>query len=375
MLRLLVLGNGAAGAEKQALALGARVRKKLRDISARNRWNVECPPVMCVRVTLRPSLLMPPYLQILGAKLTRNPLFGYTQETVQHLSLVQEEPRDLSVVIGCGRSTVALCAMLKHLEPTRTFNVQIQHPCVPLDWFDTVVVPRHDFPNGAGNRDNLLLTSGTVHDITLESLRQHGCEWKKELDNKLQGRQRRVLWLVGGPCRGFAFTERDAEEMVKEVTSALPRTNEVAIIVTFSRRTPLNVQKILCCGLFARFSMPGQILVVKDTERQIPYNALLATASCIVTTPDSISMTTEAIATGKPVFTIGVEKCKGKFSSFHQSLFKLRATAPLTADAAAIALRCHGQEVSSRASTALENEMFTIADTIASAIYQKLQTG
>ncbi|CEG48286.1 Mitochondrial fission ELM1-like [Plasmopara halstedii] len=367
MVQLIVLCNGAAGAEKQALALGARLHRKLRDKNVMNLSSVQC-----VRITLTQSLLIPPLLQVLGARLTRNPYFGYIRQDLERYFSEQIKTKDLNVLIGCGRSTVALSAVLKQLEPTKIFNVQIQHPRVSLQWFDTVVAPKHDFPRGVGRKDHVFLTSGTIHDITPELLRQQSCEWKEELDKKLQGRQTRVVWLVGGPCRGFLFTEQDAKKMVEEFTQAFPHCDDVAVLLTFSRRTPLTVQKILHQELIARYPMTGQVFVVQGTERQNPYYALLATASYIVTTPDSISMTTEAIAAGKPVFTIGMEMCKGKFLRFHQALFDSRATSPLTPNATRLTLlRAGHDDTSSRASVALENEICSIADTIASAIYRQ----
>ncbi|KAG6594131.1 Mitochondrial fission protein ELM1 [Phytophthora cinnamomi] len=366
-VRLLVLGNGAAGAEKQALALGNRLREKLLSESASRRSQVRCAPVQCVRVALGRSRLIPPVLQLIGARLTRNPLFGYAEHDASRLLPVQKTGRELDVVIGCGRSTVALCAVLKQLRPARTFNVQIQHPRVPLAWFDAVVAPRHDFPRGEGDAGNLYLTSGTVFDITPELLQQHGGEWGDELDDKLQGRRMRVVWLLGGPCRGFSFTEQDAQRMVEEFAAALPSGGDVAVLVTFSRRTPTSAQRIIRRGLEDRFPTPGQLIIWDGTEQRNPYYALLATASCIVTTPDSISMTTEAIASGKPVLTMSVEHCKGKFQRFHQSLFESNATAPHSRDAVATALR-RAVDANAAASVALEEGISSIVDRIAARV-------
>ncbi|KAF4042699.1 Mitochondrial fission ELM1 [Phytophthora infestans] len=369
LVRLVVLRNGAAGAEKQALALAARLRTKLLDEIVPQRLGVVCSPVECVDVTLGRSHVIPPVLQVFGAKLTRNPLFGYKEQGTCQVFSVQKKTGELNVVIGCGRSTVALCAVVKQLEPKRTFNVQIQHPRVPLTWFDAIVAPRHDFSRGKSGANNLFLTSGTVHNITPELLHQHGSEWSEELDEKLQKRRKRVVWLLGGPCRGFAFTEQDTEKMVDEFIRALPGDDDVAVLVTFSRRTPQNVRRIIGRCLDVRFPAPGQLLVFEGTERRNPYYALLSTASCIVTTPDSISMTTEAVASGKPVFTIGVKNCKGKFLRFHQDLFETKATAPFTADAVAASLRGIAEDDVSSSATNLEEEISAIVNSIVSAIH------
>uniref|UniRef100_M4B4V5 Mitochondrial fission ELM1-like protein n=1 Tax=Hyaloperonospora arabidopsidis (strain Emoy2) TaxID=559515 RepID=M4B4V5_HYAAE len=372
IVRVLVLGNGAAGAEKQALALGNKLRHHLKT-------RMHCLPVDCVRVTLGTARGIPPVLQVFGARITRNPVFGYKQqESTRSLLALDQDPHTFNVVIGCGRSTVALGVMMKQVAPTTTFNVQIQHPRVPLSWFDAVVVPRHDDLRTRDGATNLFCTSGTIHAVTRDLLMHHGCKWTKELDEKLYGRQTRVVWLVGGPCRGFRFTELDAEHMVEELGRALPRDDydEVAVLVTFSRRTPETVKKVICRGLYARLPLRGQVLVWDGTERRNPYYALLATASCIVTTPDSISMTTEAIAAGKPVFTLGAATCKGKFLGFHEYMFKLKATAPFIADDVAASLRCKVDEedsASSRARAMFENETSEIVDSIAKRIDDALR--
>ncbi|RLN91179.1 hypothetical protein BBJ28_00004756 [Nothophytophthora sp. Chile5] len=319
VVRVLVLGNGAAGAEKQALALGARLRDRLlaaAGVTDKRASSLTCPPVDCVRVTLSRSpllRLLPPALQVLGARVTHYPFFGYANAHEIQTRLQSMKPgldSTLNVVIGCGRSTVALCAVLKQLDADRTFNVQIQHPRVPLAWFDAVVAPRHDFSTDDNQIANLFVTPGTVHDISNALLQRHEHEWHDELEAKLLGRRTRIVWLVGGPCRGFQFTVQDAERMVDQFERALPRDADVAVLVTFSRRTPAEVQRVIRQRLHASLSLPGQILVWDGTERRNPYYALLATASIVVTTPDSISMTTEAIASGKPVFTISAEHSK-----------------------------------------------------------------
>ncbi|RLN55167.1 hypothetical protein BBJ29_003308 [Phytophthora kernoviae] len=229
--------------------------------------------------------------------------------------------------------------------------------------------------NGAAGAEKQALTLAarlrTVHDVTPELLKEQGIKWSGELEEKLQGRHTRVVWLLGGPCRGFAFTAQDAERMVDEFVNAL--SNDVAVLVTFSRRTPKDVQRIIRNGLYERFTEPGQVLMWDGTEKRNPYYALLSTASYIVTTPDSISMTTEAIASGKPVLTIGVEHCKGKFQRFHQALFKVNATTPFTRDAVVAALqRCAAgpdfrQE--NTASSTLEKEISMIVDAIVDSVH------
>lgn len=276
LVRIVVLSNAAAGAEKQALALSAR----LRDCLLRHPVAIgggARGDVSCVRVAFHSDSIahkLPPLLQVVAARLTGNAFFGYDlsdackaqlqsggNSDAMVKSLDGKHPAPLNVVIGCGRTTVALCATLKMMarHPSHVFNIQIQHPRVPLSWFDAVVAPRHDFPveysSGARYPKQLHLTTGTVHDISQELLAQQTEQWREKLDiyshqQKQTGKRRAcVAWLIGGPCRGFAFTEEEAHAMVEQFVRILKSTtleqddndDKVAVFVTFSRRTPAKV--------------------------------------------------------------------------------------------------------------------------------------
>lgn len=267
-IRILVLGNAAAGAEKQALALGARLQERLRRHPAAVSVERASDDVRCVRVPLHSESIarrLPPLLHVAIARLRGDAFFGYDLAETHKKQLLPQrgkgssdaataKHRPLNVVIGCGRTTVALCATLKLMAESKSdvFNIQIQHPRVPLAWFDAVVAPRHDFPTRSTARSllpkQLHLTTGTVCDIKSDVLRAHAEEWRHELAKHCtEARRHHVAWLIGGPCRGFAFTAEDAEQMASEFVDVMAHKelnpeDEVSIFVTFSRRTPTNVQ-------------------------------------------------------------------------------------------------------------------------------------
>lgn len=258
LVRILVLGNAAAGAEKQGLALAERLYSRLviKD-------GVQCAAPSITRLELRRATSrLPPILQVLLARVMQNPFFGYDiaahDKANMLLSLSGDgSPKNkLDVVIGCGRSTISLCAALKWARSSgqdgnsdSVYNIQIQHPRVPLDWFSAVVAPRHDFrPFPAlRSRRNVFLTAGTVHDITPELLATHANDMLHQLAPYTQGRRVRIAWLIGGPCRGFSFSNSQAEAMAtqfiavaQDLITAVGKSN-VGLLVTFSRRTPPQV--------------------------------------------------------------------------------------------------------------------------------------
>jgi hypothetical protein len=61
-----------------------------------------------------------------------------------------------------------------------------------------------------------------------------------------------------------------------------------------------------------------------------PHLGHLAWADAFVITADSISMLSEACSTGKPVYVVGTEHCRWKFSDFHNRLHERGAVRPFT---------------------------------------------
>ncbi|TYZ57823.1 hypothetical protein PybrP1_005543 [[Pythium] brassicae (nom. inval.)] len=387
LARVVVLSNGAAGAEKQALALSARLRLRLSP--------EPCDAVRCVRVApTRFAQALPPLAHVAAAAAVGDPLFGYALSASEQRLLLHGDHNDdstanthrkpLSVVVGCGRTTVALGVALKRAARADVFAVQIQHPRVPLACFDAVVAPLHDFSlrEQAAPPPGLFLTTGTVHDVSEELLARAAAQWRSRLGDLAAARRVCVAWLVGGPCRGFAFTPDDASAMVRQfvrvllsTTAAADGCDAPAVFVTFSRRTPAKVVEIIERELRAAFSGDHQ-LFVWGGDGENPYHAFLALATLVVTTPDSISMTTEAVASARPVLTISAERAQGKFRRFHESLFASAFSAPFTAANVALALQAPGRSPPGRVlpapHEALEREVSAIVDSLAQRIERLL---
>ncbi|DAZ93684.1 TPA: hypothetical protein N0F65_008192 [Lagenidium giganteum] len=324
-VRLVALGNGAAGAEKQALALAHRLQHVLQ-----RGHNVPCSVAFVpAPLTHRVARRLPPTLHVAAARVLRSPWFGYDCAVPSLLAAdapSETAPR-VDVAIGCGRTTVALCAAWKLTAPARVYNIQIQHPRTPLHWFDAVVTPRHDFAAGrflgpSTVPRNVHLTFGTVFDVTTELLEREAAAYERNALGTALPRAKTVLaLLIGGPCRGFPFSRADAETMMDDFHGRLKATgnyDDMALVATFSRRTPTDVKSVIATQLRANWR-PDR-LFLWDGNGANPYYAMLAGADAIVITPDSVSMTTEAIASGKAVFTLGTDRCTGKFRNFHDTL-------------------------------------------------------
>ncbi|EQC31940.1 hypothetical protein SDRG_10456 [Saprolegnia diclina VS20] len=307
MRQVLVLGNGAAGAEKQALALAAKLQTAIRSLDVSQPIGVAMARVPYTKAFVR----IPPAAHVAAASLFQRHGLGYAPPLpTQHVP---------DIVVGCGRSTVALCAGLKRAHPS-LFNIQIQHPRIDMAYFDAVLAPQHDFDAGAVLPSHVYATPGTITDVGPDVLDawEGTAPWT-------QWPGAAVALLVGGSCRGYTLSIDRAKALVAQLQAQWSPTT--SLFATFSRRTPSSVQAYLQQALPLAFPQ----LVLYDGKGENPYVGFLKHATYIVTTPDSVSMTTEALCTQKPVYVFDAELCTGKFLRFHGALPTQTWGAPLSA--------------------------------------------
>lgn len=222
------------------------------------------------------------------------------------------------LLIGTGRQSIAPSLAVRKLSHGRTFTVQIQDPQIGPRHFNTVVVPRHDRLRGA----NVLVTRGALHRVTPKILADAGERHAARLAHLPHPR---IAVLIGGNNGVYALTPTITGD-VAEKLAALSRAHGAGLMVTPSRRTGEDNEAIL------RARLSGLPAEVWDGTGENPYFAYLSLADAIVVTCDSVSMTSEACSTGKPVYVIDLEGGSPKFRAFHDGLVKDGITRPFTGD-------------------------------------------
>lgn len=218
------------------------------------------------------------------------------------------------LLIASGRKSVAASLAIKKASKGKTFTVQVQDPRVKPGLFDLVVVPSHDPTRG----ENVLVTQAALHRVTPEKLKNEAEKFKDRLE-KLP--RPRVAVLVGGNSKVHALTPTimgDAAEMLE----TLAKKEGAGLMVTASRRTGIDNEAIL------RARLRGLPADIWDGKGDNPYFAYLAWADYIIVTADSVSMVSEAISTGKPVYVVQLEGGSRRFNLFHNGLQKNGLTRP-----------------------------------------------
>ena len=178
-----------------------------------------------------------------------------------------------------------------------TFTVHVQDPRAPPRHFDLVVPPDHDGLAGP----NVVATRAALHRVTREKLATAAAEWEARLGGL------NVAVLLGGSTRSHRFTRESVAELAEGLASL-----DGPVAVTSSRRTGPEVVATLKDRLPEAWFWDG----IGDN----PYLGMLALARHIVVTEDSVSMISEAIATGKPVYAARMAGGNRRIERFQSAL-------------------------------------------------------
>lgn len=209
------------------------------------------------------------------------------------------------VLISCGRRAAAPNMAVRKRSGGATLSVHIQRPYLPSDRFDLVVAPRHDGLHGA----NVHVTRAAVHRVTAERL----AAGRRDASERTEPARHAVTVLIGGSNRRHRFTAAIAARFGDRL-AALCRHRPIDLRLTPSRRTHPSMVRILAEKL------AGTGAEIWDGSGDNPYFAWLAMADTVIVTWDSVSMTSEALATGKPVYVLPLEGASRRIDRFHAGL-------------------------------------------------------
>lgn len=286
--------NGAAGNERQALALAGRMGLPVRSLVLQPRapWSWLGP-----RITT-------------GARLA-----------VSGASRAALAPPWPTLAVGCGRDAALFTRMLRQLSGGHCRAVQILDPRIAPRHWDLVIAPRHDQLSGA----NVLNPLGSLNPVDEEWLAS-GREAAAHLADLPQPR---IALLLGGPRRGIALDQAYTRAL-SEGMRARWRSDGGSVMALASRRTPAALLEGLRAALH---DVPGLIWGGAE-DGPNPYPGVLGWADRVVVTPDSVNMLSEACALGRPVHTLVLTPLPDKLARFHAALRKQGLLHAIDADPA-----------------------------------------
>jgi mitochondrial fission protein ELM1 len=216
------------------------------------------------------------------------------------------EPPWPDLVISCGRTAAFAALAIRRESRGLTRLIHIQRPQTGAKFFDAIVAPEHDGLKGP----NVLTSLGALHRVSQERLETSAkaiAPLVRHLPHPL------IAVLIGGSNRYFDLGPVWARNFGREL-GRLGRDGPIGLMVTTSRRTHDAASAAL------REELKDAPALIWSGEGQNPYYGFLGLADAIIVTCDSISMISEALATGKPVYLV---KLPGKSRRFGTLFNKL----------------------------------------------------
>lgn len=288
-----IITDGAAGNEKQALALAHALGRIHPD--APTGIPREHENNMFRLATRAPWRWTAPYLLPRDAS-----AFGSSVSR----RLDGEAPH---IAIGCGRQAALALRWLKRRHGNAIRTVQILDPRIHPRHFDAVIVPEHDALRGA----NVLTTFGALNTIDDASLNRARDAWPTLQTLPTP----RTAVLLGGPTRAVPFDRNTWHTLATHLRTQHARDGG-SLLVTTSRRSPEWLRQAARDDLA---DIPGTQWH-GDIDGANPYTAFLALADRIVVTPDSVNLLSEACATRVPVWIPRSTPIPGKIGHFVDAL-------------------------------------------------------
>jgi len=196
------------------------------------------------------------------------------------------------LIISAGRRNEPIARWIRRAagprHPVRL--VHLGRPWASVGHFDLIVsTPQYHLPQVA----NVLHNSLPLHRVQAKRLATHAARWQQRLD----GLPRPFTVLLAGGSSANMVMDPGTSRRLRAQAEALVRGSGGSLLISTSKRTPDPAIDTLS----RQNGIPGHFYRWRADDPDNPYLAFLALGDQFIVTGESISMLTEACATGKPV--------------------------------------------------------------------------
>lgn len=219
-----------------------------------------------------------------------------------------------AVAIATGRASIPYIRRLRKLAGPATYTIVLQDPKTGPNTADLIWVPEHDRRRGV----NVFTTLTAPHSFSAARLEALRADVPPEIAALPHPR---VTVVLGGKNGIYRFTDADDDRLAASLASLAKL--GASFMITPSRRTHQRLLRV------ADAATAGRPRIIWDGTGENPYPQFLSQADVLVVTADSVNMTGEACATGRPVYVFEPSGGSAKFRRFHEALRACGATRPL----------------------------------------------
>ncbi|NDW06410.1 mitochondrial fission ELM1 family protein [Jiella pacifica] len=158
------------------------------------------------------------------------------------------------------------------------------------DRYDLAFVSRHDWTPEREAKPHIHPMIGVPHRVHPDEMEARR---EKARARFAPGGGRIATVLVGGPNKAYLYDEPTIGRLVETIRELAG--DGWTVLVSTSRRSPPALQERL-------FAIGDERIVIWDRQGENPFRDYLAAADALLVTKDSVTMTCEALATGRPVY-------------------------------------------------------------------------
>jgi mitochondrial fission protein ELM1 len=200
------------------------------------------------------------------------------------------EPPWPDLVLTAGRRNELVARWIQRQSGGRSRLVHVGRPWSNPARFDLVVSNRQYLLEGGGN---VIVNDLPLTDLTDAALAADRETWRAKWAALVRPW---IVLLVGGDTGPFVFSPAQARALAARVNAKVARAGGSLLVTTSGRTAPQSADALLDA-----LDSPAYVYRWPSREPS-PYRGLLACADEFVVTADSMSMLTEACATGRPVW-------------------------------------------------------------------------
>lgn len=227
-------------------------------------------------------------------KLVNLPFGAHLLGVVKERSSVLEPPWP-DLVISAGRKNEPIARYIRARAARdgarRVRLIHVGRPWAkPSTWDLVITTPQYRLPHDP----NILHNETPLHRVTRARLDEAARSWEARAAHLPRPR---IAVLAGGNSGPYPFNRASGERLARELEKLVAELGGSLLVTTSARTLDETTQ-----ALFEGISAPSILYRWTKGDPDNPFFAFLGLADRVVVTADSVSMMTEACATGRPVY-------------------------------------------------------------------------
>lgn len=308
---ILVLSDGKAGHLHQAESVAKLVNRKLASRGIKTTLSI-CE----VKFRSRLARFIFNWMAVFSAKSQSYLCMRYLRHALADESWQGLINLKLDIVISAGDKLSAVNYILAKANQAK--SIVLMCPAnLSVKKFDLAIISQHDRPK---KRKNVVVTEGALNLVDAEYLKERSMRlqqsglFKGSLFNPCIG------VLIGGNSKRFSISCQVIAELVSQIKQSAEELN-VDILLTTSRRTSPEAEQVIK-NEFENYPRCKLLIIANEKNHPDAVGGILGLSRIIISSPESISMISEAAMAEKYVVVFeasGLSKKHQRFLENYQN--------------------------------------------------------